>query len=119
METLIRVADRVCIVAGDEPGSKTMTDATNAADARTAAQNLTEIESELRDAHGAPVVETRSVIIFRDETGHELNEIADHEGIDRGDLSEWMHTEARKHHDRDRLGGDAWSVSDAIVVLKD
>jgi hypothetical protein len=95
-----------------------MTNATNA-DARQAAQNLTEIESELRDSHGAPVVETRSVIIFADEHGHELNEIADAEDIDRDKLSEWMHNEARKHHDRDRLGGDAWSVADPVVVLKD
>jgi len=96
-----------------------MNDALKADDAREAAQNLAEIEQDLRDVHGAPVVETDSVIIFRDETGHELNEIADYEGIDSGDLSEWMHTEARKHHDRDRLGGDAWSVSDPIVVLKE
>ena len=96
-----------------------MQDELKADNPRQAAQNLAEIEQDLRDVHGAPVVETDSVIIFADDTGHELNGIADYEGIDRGDLSEWMHSEARKHHDRDRLGGDAWSVADPIVVLKE
>ena len=97
----------------------TMNDELKADDARTAAQNLAEIEQDLRDVHGPPVVETDSVIIFADDTGHELNEIAEYEGLSRGDVSEWMHTEARKHHDRARCGGDAWSVSDPIVVLKE
>ena len=104
---------------GAPADNPTMNDELKADDARTAAQNLAEIEQDLRDVHGAPVVETDSVIIFADETGNELNEIAEYEGLARGDVSEWMHTEARKHHDRDRLGGDAWSVADPVVVLKE
>ena len=96
-----------------------MQDELKADDAREAAQNLAEIEQDLRDVHGPPVVETGSVIIFADDTYQELNEIADYENIDYDALHEWMHTEARKHHDLDRLGGDAWSVSDPIVVLKE
>lgn len=78
-----------------------------------------ELRDELHDAHGEPVFEDEWMVVFADTHGHELSEIAAHtEGVDRGDVSEWMHRMARKVHDRDHTGGDAWSVADPVVCLK-
>lgn len=80
---------------------------------------LNNILDELRDVHGDPVAENENMIVFADTDGHELNEIATHtDGVDREDVSMWMHEMARKLHDRDHTGGDAWSVADPVVVLK-
>ena len=82
--------------------------------------NLNEILDELRDVHGEPVAENENMLVFADTDGHELQEIANYSehDIGRGDVSEWMHKMARKLHDRDWTGGDAWSVADPVVVLK-
>ena len=71
----------------------------------------------LRDAHGAPLVETDSLILFRDSTGHELNEFVDDMDVDRRELSTKMHEIARKVYD-DGKSGDEWSVTDPVVVAK-
>lgn len=73
----------------------------------------------LEDEHGAPVWESDTLIIFSDEHGHELNEIADDYDVDRSELSEWMHSTARKHYGREQAtgSGDPWSASDPIVLL--
>jgi len=76
------------------------------------ARKLTEIEPELRSVHGEPVAELPSMTVYADIYGHELNEIADDADIDRGELSEWMHEQAR---DLDYN----WGHSDPIVVLHD
>lgn len=80
---------------------------------------LNNILDELRDAHGEPVAETDNMVVFADTHGHELRDIADNTaGVNLGDVSQWMHEMARTLHDRDRLGGDAWSGADPVVVLK-
>lgn len=83
-----------------------------------ASRALIEIEDELEEAHGEPVTELPSMRVYADSHGHELNEITkwmnDVYGIevDRSDVSEWMHEQAR--------GVDYdWSVSDPVVVLTD
>lgn len=95
-----------------------MSELTNADEIAQAARELTEIEDELRDAHGQPVGELDSMTVFADSTGHELSEIAEHHNhehgtdITRGEVSEWMHEQAR--------GVDcSWSVSDPVIVLHD
>ena len=70
----------------------------------------------LRDAHGAPLVETDSLILFRDSTGHELNEFVDDMDVDRRELSIKMHELARKVYDGGN--GDDWSVTDPVVLAK-
>jgi hypothetical protein len=81
---------------------------------------LNKILDELRDVHGDPVAENEHMLVFADTDGHELNEIVSYSdnNITREELSKWMHEMARKIHDRDRIGGDAWSVADPVVVLK-
>lgn len=71
----------------------------------------------MRDAHGAPLVETRTLILFRDETGHELNEFAADMDVSRSELSESMHDLARDIYD-DGNPGDEWSVTDPVVIAK-
>lgn len=87
-----------------------------------AARELTDIDAELREAHGEPVAELPSMTVYADEHGHELNEIAaDIDGVSRGEVSEWMHEQARGVYGRDESAGtgDPWSVSDPVVVLHD
>jgi hypothetical protein len=87
-----------------------------------AARELTDIEDELREVHGEPVAELPSMTVFADDHGHELSEIADTiDGVSRGDVSEWMHEQARGVYGRDEATGtgDPWSVSDPVVVLHD
>lgn len=62
--------------------------------------------------------ETEDYVIFADASGQELSEIAEINDVDRSALSSRMHKEARKRYDVDGAG-DAWSVADPIVVLKD
>lgn len=95
-----------------------MSEPTNTDEIAQAARELTEITDELRDAHGETVAELDSMTVFADSTGHELSEIAEHHNhehgtdLSRGEVSEWMHEQAR--------GIDySWSVSDPIVVLHD
>lgn len=97
-----------------------MSDNTQSTEAQIAeaSRRLSEVEGELRDVHGEPVAELPSMTVWADEHGHELNEIAewmrDEMGADvtRGDVSEWMHEQAR--------GVDySWSVSDPVVMLHD
>ena len=71
----------------------------------------------MREAHGAPLVETRSLILFRDGTGHELNEFAADMDVSRGELSEAMHELAREVYD-DGNPGDEWSATDPVVLAK-
>lgn len=71
----------------------------------------------LRDAHGEPLIETKSLVLFRDETGHELNEFVDDMDATRSELSEKMHELARKVYD-DGNPGDEWSVTDPVVLAK-
>ena len=61
--------------------------------------------------------ETEEYIIFADASGHELNVIAEANGVDRSELSERMHKEARMKYEGD-CAGDAWSVADPIIVYK-
>lgn len=97
-----------------------------ATEVEQAAKGLVEIEDELRDVHGPPVVETQSLLIFADEKGYELSEIADHYNdehgteLSRSDVSEWMHVKAREvyGHEQTKTGGDPWAVADPVVVLK-
>jgi len=70
----------------------------------------------LREAHGAPLVETDSLILFRDSTGHELNEFVDDMDVDCRELSIKMHEIARKVYDGG--DGDDWSVTDPVVLAK-
>lgn len=56
-------------------------------------------------------------VIFADGSGHELKEIAEIVGVDRGALSRRMHAEARDRYD-DGNPGDEWSVADPVVILK-
>lgn len=71
----------------------------------------------LRDAHGEPLVETDRFILFRDLTGHELNEFVDDMAVDRRELSIKMHELARKVYD-DGKAGDEWSTTDPVVLAK-
>jgi len=71
----------------------------------------------MREAHGAPLVETDSLILFRDSTGHELNEFVDDMDVTRRELSIKMHEIARKVYD-DGNAGDEWSVTDPVVLAK-
>lgn len=87
-----------------------------------AARELTDIEADLRDAHGEPVHEGEDMTVFADEHGHELDEIAaDIDGVSRSEVSEWMHEQARGVYGRDEAdgSGDPWSVADPVVVLHD
>jgi len=72
---------------------------------------------ELREAH-AVVEETDEYVLFRDTTGHELNEFAEANGVDRPALSARMHEDARIRYDADEAG-DPWSVADPLIVYKD
>ena len=74
------------------------------------------INDLMRDAHGAPLVETDSLILFRDSTGHELKEFVDDMDVDRRELSIKMHELARKVYDGG--DGDDWSVTDPVVLAK-
>lgn len=75
------------------------------------------INDLLRDAHGAPLVETRALILFRDSTGHELNEFVDDMDVDRRELSIKMHELASEVYD-DGNPGDEWSATDPVVIKK-
>lgn len=63
------------------------------------------------------VAETDEFLLLRDTTGHELNEIAEINDVDRSKLSRRMHEEARKRYHSDQPG-DEWSVTDPVVILK-
>jgi hypothetical protein len=68
---------------------------------------------EFREAHGEPVYEDDGVVIFADDTGHELNAIVEHYAdVTRSELSEWSHEIARD------LCDYSWSVSEPVVVFK-
>jgi hypothetical protein len=71
---------------------------------------------ELREAHEVRE-ETDEYVLFADSTGHELNEIAEANGVDRSDLSARMHADARERYEGDGIG-DPWSVDDPIIVYK-
>lgn len=98
-----------------------------ASEVARAARELADIEDGLRDVHGPPVVETRTLLVFADEEGNEHEEIAkfhnDEHGTDvsRSDVSEWMHEKAREVYGREqtKTGGDPWAVADPVVVLKE
>jgi len=75
-----------------------------------------ELESEFREAHEVRL-ETDSLIVLADHNGHEYNEIADQEDIDRSALSEHMHTRARTVYDGDG-SGDPWGVAYPLVFDK-
>jgi len=62
--------------------------------------------------------ETDEYLIFADGSGHELSEIAQHVGVDRAQLSQRMHAEARKRYEGDGTG-DPWGVMDPVVIIKD
>lgn len=79
--------------------------------------DLSNYISELRDEHDVRK-ETSEYVVFADEHGHELNAIAEANGVDRNDLSQRMHADGRAHYDGERPG-DAWSVADPIIVYKD
>jgi hypothetical protein len=64
------------------------------------------------------VEETDEWVLFRDGSGHELNEIAKQTGVDRSALSLRMHEEARERYQSDHPG-DEWSVTDPIVIIKE
>lgn len=72
---------------------------------------LEDYESEMREAHDV-AYEDDNVIVFVDETGHELNEIVAETGVSRDVVSQWHHEQARKVCDR------PWSVWDPVVALK-
>jgi len=72
--------------------------------------------AEFRDEHEVKA-ETDEYILFADEHGHELSEIAELNGVDRGELSARMHAEARERYGSDGAG-DPWSASDPILVYK-
>lgn len=74
------------------------------------------INDLMREAHGAPLVETDALILFRDDTGHELNEFAGDMGVDRTELSTRMHNIARNIYGGG--DGDDWSVTDPVVLAK-
>jgi hypothetical protein len=68
---------------------------------------------EFREAHGDPVYKDDGVVIFADEKGHELKEVAEeYADVTRSELSEWSHEVARD------LCDYPWSVSDPVVVFK-
>lgn len=72
--------------------------------------------AEFREAHEV-WAETDEFVLFADETGHELNEIAEANGVDRSELSARMHAEARQRYSGDGTG-DPWSVADPVIVYK-
>jgi hypothetical protein len=83
------------------------------------AYNLKKIRDEMEDTHGEPVFEDEWMVVFADTDGHELSEIAAYtEGVDRNNVSEWMHKVARKVYDRTDSGGDAWGYADPVVIFK-
>lgn len=69
------------------------------------------------DNNNEIVKETDDYVLFRDGSGHELNEIADINDVDSGNLSQRMHKEARRLYHSDEPG-DPWSYTDPIVVFK-
>lgn len=85
-------------------------------------RRLSDILAELREVHGEPVAQTNEKIVFSDSHGHELKDIAhDIPGVSRGDVSAWMHKEAREVYDRAEAtgSGDPWAVNDPVVVIRD
>lgn len=91
------------------------TDSTNA---ETPAEIAREIADDvdlweaIEEQHGMPVWESDSLTIYADAHGYELNELADKYGIDRSELSEWMHDQAD-------IPDYDWSANDPIVLLHD
>jgi hypothetical protein len=76
-----------------------------------------EMADLMRETHGAPLAETDSFILFRDGTGHELNEFVKDMDVTHSELSERMHELARTvYHDGNP--GDEWSVTDPVVLAK-
>lgn len=63
------------------------------------------------------VYEDADHVVVADTSGHELNEWADDFGIDRSELSAWMHDRARDIYDAAGVG-DPWSVADPVVFEK-
>jgi len=59
------------------------------------------------------VEETDEYLLVRDASGHELNEIAKANDVDRDALSRRMHEEAK------RQGHDSWSVTDPVIIYKE
>jgi len=78
--------------------------------------DLRKFISEFRDENVVRK-ETDEYILLADENGHELNEIADANGVDRGELSREMHAEARRVYEGDGAG-DPWSVADPVIIYK-
>ena len=71
-----------------------------------------------RDRNHEVRKETDEYVIFADSSGQELSEIAEINDVDPRALSARMHNEARARYDGDNPG-DAWSVADPIVILKE
>jgi hypothetical protein len=71
---------------------------------------------ELREAHEVRE-DNDEFVLFADATGHELNEFAKENGVDRGALSARMHEDARARYEGDGAG-DPWGVADPIIVYK-
>jgi len=79
--------------------------------------NYDHVADLLREAHGEPLVETHNLILFRDGTGHELNEFVTDMDVSPTELSEAMHELAHEVYD-DGNPGDEWSVTDPVVLAK-
>jgi hypothetical protein len=58
------------------------------------------------------VAESDALVILRDTSGHELNELANLLGMDRSDLSEQMHNIVRSY------GREAQGTGDPLVFVK-
>ena len=78
--------------------------------------DLNNFLDELREAHEIRE-ENDEFVLFADGTGHELNEFAEANGVDRSALSARMHADARERYDGDGAG-DPWSVVDPVIVYK-
>lgn len=78
--------------------------------------DLNNFADELREEHEVRE-ENDEFVLFADMGGHELNEIAELNGVDRSALSQRMHADARERYDGDGAG-DPWSVADPVIVYK-
>jgi len=95
-----------------------MSDDTELTDAEwlTVQDDLNNFIDELREEHEVRA-ENDEFVLFADGGGHELNEFAEANGVNRAALSERMHSDARERYDGD-CAGDPWSVVDPIIVYK-
>jgi hypothetical protein len=69
---------------------------------------------DVEGVHGEPVAETEHSVVYRDTTGHALNDWADVLPVDRDELARIMHDTAREIHSTDDVA-DPWETADPVV----